>query len=83
MICCYVVSPQRIVLGGGVLAQPGLLARVRRRVPGLLKDYLPRAATGSQIERFIVAPHFGQEAGLFGAFALAQGLVATGSQSGG
>jgi fructokinase len=71
-----VLSPQRIVLGGGVMQQGHLLARVRRRLPAVLAGYIARPEVQANADRYVVAPHFGQDAGLMGAFALAQQAVA-------
>jgi fructokinase len=67
-----ILSPQRIVLGGGVFQQPHLLPRVRRRLSEALAGYVLRAEVTTGIDSYVVTPHFGQDAGLMGAFALAQ-----------
>jgi fructokinase len=61
------LSPERVVLGGGVLTRAGLLERVRADVTALLGGYV-RAAE-------IVAPALGERSGVLGALALAQDLV--------
>ena len=66
-----VLSPQRIVLGGGVMQQPTLLPRVRRRVVELLAGYVRAAAVVDDIEHYIVPPALGERAGVLGALALA------------
>jgi fructokinase len=70
IIC--ILSPQRIVLGGGVMQQPQLLPLVRRRVQELLNGYLPVPAILDQIDDYIVPPGLGNRAGVLGAIALAQ-----------
>jgi fructokinase len=67
----YVLSPRRIVVGGGVLQGGHLLARLRRRLPQVIAGYVGRAQAGPAVGDFVVAPRFGQDAGLMGAFALA------------
>jgi fructokinase len=67
-----VLSPKRIVLGGGVMQQPELLSRVRRRVVELLAGYVRAPAIVQEIERYIVPPALGGRAGVIGALALAQ-----------
>ena len=47
MIC--VLSPERIVLGGGVMSRPELLPLVHREVSALLNGYLEAAAVGDGI----------------------------------
>jgi fructokinase len=61
------LSPERVVLGGGVMTRAGLLERVRAAVQGVLGGYV-RAAE-------IVAPALGERSGVLGALALAQDLV--------
>jgi fructokinase len=58
-----VLSPQRVILGGGVLKEAGLLELVREHVARLLAGYV--AAPD------IVAPALGERAGVLGAIALA------------
>ena len=70
-----VVSPHRIVAGGGVLGRAPVLDGVRRRLPELLAGYLDSPLLGEQIEQYIVAPGLGDDAGVLGAIALARDLV--------
>ena len=63
------LSPRRIVLGGGVLGTPGLLDKVRAQAAELSGGYF---GTGDYAD-LIVAPGLGDRAGLLGALALAQG----------
>lgn len=72
-----VLSPQRIILGGGVMQQHQLFPLVRRRVQELLNDYLPVTAISDQIDDYIVPPGLGNRAGVLGAIALAQQAAAT------
>jgi fructokinase len=71
----YVLSPELIILGGGVLKLPGLLAAVRTDTAGLLNGYLGTAVAAEQIDRYIVAPELGDQAGVLGGIALAQRAV--------
>jgi len=64
------LSPQRIVIGGGVMRAPSLLSRVRRRVLELLGGYVAPLAGG--VDSYIVPPALGDRAGVVGAIALAQ-----------
>ncbi len=71
------LSPQRIVLGGGVMAQPALLPRVREEVLGLLAGYVQSPAITDEIDRYIVpATHEGL-IGVLGSFVLATRAHAT------
>jgi fructokinase len=70
LICTF--SPQRIVIGGGVMEQSSLLPLVRAKVLGLLHDYVSAPAILHEIDHYIVAPGLGKQAGVLGALALAQ-----------
>ena len=75
VIC--VLSPRRIVVGGGVLRQPALLPLVRRRVRELAGGYLAAAELGEGIDEYIVPPALGDRAGVLGAIELAREAVAS------
>ena len=62
-----VLAPQRIILGGGVMATPGLIARVRDAAARASGGYF---GTGS--DAVIVPPGLGDRSGLLGALALAE-----------
>ena len=73
------ISPQRVVLGGGIVLGGGnaehrerLLALVRRETAALLGGYLRLPELSERIERFIVAPGLGGDAGLLGGIVLAE-----------
>jgi fructokinase len=68
----FVLSPERIVLGGGVMSQPGLLALVHREVSTLMNGYLDTAAVGEEIASYVSLPGLGPQAGVLGAIALAE-----------
>lgn len=65
-------SPTRIVLGGGVMHQPGLLDRVRGRLVELLAGYLVAPRLAPPPNEFLVPPALGDRAGLLGGFLLAR-----------
>lgn len=69
-----VASPERVIVGGGVLEHGPLLGMVRERLPPLLAGYLEARELGPEIERYLVAPELGDRAGVLGAIALAQRL---------
>lgn len=69
-----VVSPKRIVLGGGVMHQPQLLPMIRQQVQTLLGGYVQHEMILSKIDRYIVSPGLGDNAGSVGALLL--GLAA-------
>lgn len=65
------LSPQRIVVGGGVTGrQPHLLPRARALVPGLLAGYLG-ALDPAAMEALVCPPALGDDAGPTGALVLA------------
>lgn len=70
------LSPQRIVLGGGVMEQPQLFPLIRRKVREYLNGYVQSPAILEHIDRYIVSPGLGNRAGVLGALALAQQVVA-------
>jgi fructokinase len=63
------LSPQRIILGGGVM-QPHLFPLVQDRTRALLADYINAHELGAQIHSYIVPPALGSRAGILGALAL-------------
>jgi fructokinase len=72
-----VVSPHRVILGGGVLEHRGLLALVRRSLQSLLRGYLEQPMLSSDgIEAYLVPAQLGDRAGVLGAIALAAGAGA-------
>jgi fructokinase len=74
VICA--LSPQKIIVGGGVMNQPSLLPLVRSRVQALASGYLDAAELGDGIDDYIVRAALGDQAGVVGALELArQALV--------
>jgi fructokinase len=66
------LSPQRIILGGGVMKQPGLLALVRARMREVLAGYIAAPELTDEIDDYVVAPALGDRAGVLGAIELAR-----------
>ena len=80
------ISPQRVVLGGGIVLGGGneehrdrVLASVRRQAAELLNGYLQLEELASRIDNYIVAPALGADAGVLGGIALAQLAVEHGA----
>ncbi len=69
LVC--VLSPARIVLGGGVMERAHLFPEVRRQVRALLAGYVQSPAILDGIDSYIVPPVLGRRAGVLGAIALA------------
>lgn len=74
----YVLAPQRIVIGGGVMQQPGLLDLVRKKLAEQLGGYVTSDNLRGSLDEYVVAPKFGQDAGLIGAIALAMDAAGPG-----
>jgi len=64
------LSPKRIILGGGVMKQAGLIESVRSHTVRLLNGYVNAHAIIYAIDSYIVAPGLGDRAGICGALAL-------------
>ncbi|MFN7994632.1 MAG: ROK family protein [Bryobacteraceae bacterium] len=65
------LSPQKIIMGGGVMKQLGLFERIRRKVLDLLNSYIQSPQILECIDSYIVPPALGGDAGVSGAIALA------------
>ena len=68
------LSPQRIILGGGVMEQTSLFPLIRSEVQRLLNGYIQAPQITTDIDRYIVPPALGSRAGVLGALALAKQL---------
>lgn len=66
------LSPQRIIMGGGVMQQPHLFPLVRQEVLALLNGYVRSPAILEHIDTYVVPPLLGARAGVLGSIALAQ-----------
>lgn len=71
------LSPQRIILGGGVMEQPQLFPLVRQKTLEALNGYVQSPTILEEIDSYIVPPALGNKAGVLGAFAL--GMMAEGN----
>ena len=67
------LSPERIIVGGGVMASAGLLPKIRESMRNCLAGYVARPElTDKGSEQYVVAPGLGVRSGISGAFALAE-----------
>jgi fructokinase len=66
------LSPQRLILGGGVMQQPQLFPLLRAEVQRLLNGYVVAPALREDIAGFIGPPALGTRSGVLGALALAE-----------
>lgn len=72
VVATLMLSPQRIILGGGVLLnQHHLYPRIRAHFLTMLSGYLQHPSITDHIGTYITSPQLGHRAGVFGALALA------------
>lgn len=71
------LSPQRIIMGGGVMHQPHLLSIVRKNVQIFLNQYVIAPEILERIDDYVVPPALGDRAGVLGAIALARRVINT------
>lgn len=67
-----VLSPQRIIMGGGVMAQTQIFPLLHRKVQEALNNYVNSPDILIHPDRYIVPPGLGGRAGVLGGIALAQ-----------
>jgi len=72
--CVLLLSPKKVILGGGVMKQRHLFPLIRGEVISRLNGYVKADEIASGIDEYIVPPGLGGRAGLCGALAL--GLAA-------
>lgn len=65
------LSPEKIILGGGVMKQTHLLERIRKEYAALMQEYV----FTPPLEDYIVTPALGDDAGTKGCLALAREMV--------
>jgi fructokinase len=75
------LSPQRIILGGGVMDQAQLFPMIQAKVRELLADYIRAEAILARIDEYIVPPGLSNRSGVLGAIALAQRQIGGGATS--
>lgn len=63
-------SPEKVIIGGGVMHQKGLIEMVREKAAENLSGYLQCEPIIKDIENYIVPPALGDKAGLTGAIEL-------------
>ena len=76
-VCDYIMilSPERIILGGGVMHQPQMLPLVRREVHRQLHGYLQGKGL-DDLDNYIVPVSLGDNQGVMGAVKLAMDACA-------
>jgi fructokinase len=68
----FMLSPQRIIVGGGVGTVPHLLPKVQKKTRELINGYIQSDVILKHIESYIVSPGLGNRSGILGAIALAK-----------
>jgi len=63
----YALSPMRVIVGGGVMKEPGLRALIQERVRRLAAGYPDCPAVQNDVDGYVVAPTLGGRAGVLGA----------------
>ena len=64
--CIMSYSPERIILGGGVMHTPGLIELIRNEVLNNLNGYIKKDEILNHIDEYIVLPKLEDNAGLIG-----------------
>jgi fructokinase len=72
-----ILSPQRIIIGGGLIKQPALLPAVRKKVSKLIGGYLYTSDLIADMDSYLVPPRLGDRSGILGGIALAKQIVET------
>lgn len=75
-IYVLVLSPMRIIVGGGVMHRRFLFPMIRQRLLELLGDYVLDPRLLRQTADYVVPPGLGGHSGVYGALALAARLAA-------
>lgn len=72
-----IVSPKKIIMGGGVMKQSQLFPLIHKHVLDLLNGYVPLSQITERIDEYIVPPGLGDNAGIVGALMLAKKAAAS------
>ena len=70
-----VLSPEKVILGGGIMERTFLFSMIRRKVLEGLNGYVQSSNLLDHIDKYIVPPGLGNQSGVLGALALAQGSI--------
>jgi len=71
------ISPQRIVLGGGVMERCSLFPLIRRKVKDMMNGYISSPIFTGSLEGYIVPPVLEKRSGILGALAMAKTIKKT------
>ena len=67
-----ILSPKRIIMGGGVMKQKQMFPLIHQNVQEMLNGYIDMPEISQQIDQYIVPPALGDDAGIVGALMLAK-----------
>jgi len=67
-----VLSPERVILGGGVMQVTALFPLIRKHLTRSLAGYVQHDLLGEGIDQYVVPPLLGTQSGIVGALALAE-----------
>jgi fructokinase len=70
-----IISPKRIILGGGIMERSFLFPLVRKKTLEILNGYVQNETLLNNIDEYIVPPGLGNRSGSLGAIALAQAIM--------
>ena len=76
MTAMLAFSPERIILGGGVMQRKSVIPAIRRETLRLLGGYIPESVTGGGLASYIVEPGLDTASGITGAYLLAREATA-------
>lgn len=69
------LSPQRIIMGGGVMDQQHLFPLIHNNVYTMLNGYIQASQLLENMDTYIVPPGLGSQSGVLGAIALAEAAL--------
>ncbi|NMC52910.1 MAG: ROK family protein [Chloroflexi bacterium] len=70
-----VLSPQRLILGGGVMQQEQLFPLIRGKLLEKMNNYFQSPVILNRMAEYVVPPGLGNQAGMLGALAMARNEV--------
>lgn len=70
--CVFTLSPERVILGGGVMHRQELYPLIHAELSGILNNYIQAPQVLASLPDYVVAPGLGDRSGILGALALAE-----------
>ncbi|HXJ40510.1 MAG TPA: ROK family protein [Bryobacteraceae bacterium] len=71
----FTLSPERVILGGGVMGQNFLFPMIRQELCAILNSYIQAPQVLHGMDDFVVPPGLGDRSGILGALALAERAI--------